>query len=105
LARLKQERIAAAAQRVAARRLDERQQGVVDEEQLAIPVAVGEGPESLRPQSHGVVEPDPIAELQPGSVDPTHAVDGDLPNQDVPQVLVAQLGTEIHVLDSAGRLE
>src|SRR5262249_47836504 len=81
-----------------ATRLYERQQSLVDEEELPVAVAVAQGPEGFRAQRHGVVEPDAVASLQSmslGSVDPAHAVDGDLTDQELAELLVAHLGAEV----------
>jgi hypothetical protein len=45
-------------------RFDERQQPPVDEEELPVAIAVGEGAEPLGPQRDRVVQPDPLAPLQ-----------------------------------------
>ena len=47
-------------------RLDEGQQAAVDDEQLAVPVAVGEGAKALRAQGHRVVQVDVVGSLHRG---------------------------------------
>ena len=47
-------------------RLDEGQQAAVDKEQLAVPVAVGEGAEALRAQGHRAVQVDVVGSLHRG---------------------------------------
>src|SRR5579884_153106 len=85
------------AQRPPTVRADEGQEPPVDEQQLAITIAVGEGAEALPPQRHRLVQTDAVASSHapPGSVDATHPVDGDLADQEPAQLLVAQLGAVV----------
>ena len=50
-------------QRALAVGFDEGEQAAVDEQQLPVPVAVGEGAEALRSQGHRVVEADVVTSL------------------------------------------
>src|SRR5215469_9116920 len=51
-------------------RLDERQQALVDEEELAVAIAVGQGAEPLGPQRDRVVQPDALTALHVKSAPP-----------------------------------